>query len=99
MHLWIDSERYVPLKMRMGGAAREGGEERQMRIERENTAYRTGPWRGVAVTERRVQPPRRYATIFAKSAATPSGSCGGVITAARFPSGSSTITFDEWLTK
>jgi hypothetical protein len=40
MHLWIDSERYVPLKMTMEGVANADGEKRQMRVERENTAFR-----------------------------------------------------------
>lgn len=39
MHLWVDAEKYVPLKMRMDGVATHGGESREMRIEREDTGY------------------------------------------------------------
>jgi hypothetical protein len=41
LHLWVDAERYVPLKMQMDGAATEGGQTRKLRIERENMGYRT----------------------------------------------------------
>lgn len=41
MHLWVDAEKYVSLKMRMDGTATSGGESRDMRIEREDTAYYT----------------------------------------------------------
>ena len=40
LHLWVDAEHYVPLKMQMDGVARDGREARQMRIEREDMAYR-----------------------------------------------------------
>jgi hypothetical protein len=40
MHLWVDAEKYVPLKMQMDGVAVDGGESRAMRIEREDQAYR-----------------------------------------------------------
>jgi hypothetical protein len=40
LHLWVDAERYVPLKMQMEGAAVEGSQTRKLRIERENMAYR-----------------------------------------------------------
>ena len=40
MHLWVDSENYVPLKMEMDGIATSGGKSREMRIEREDQAYR-----------------------------------------------------------
>jgi hypothetical protein len=41
MHLWVDSEHYVPLKLEMDGIATSDGESRKMRIEREDQAYRT----------------------------------------------------------
>ena len=40
LHLWVDTEHYVPLKMQMEGTASQGGQSRPLRIERENTAYR-----------------------------------------------------------
>ena len=40
MHLWVDAEHYVPLKMEMDGIATSDGESRKMRIEREDQAYR-----------------------------------------------------------
>jgi hypothetical protein len=41
MHLWVDAEHYVPLKMQIDGVATEGGESRALRIEREDMAYRS----------------------------------------------------------
>ncbi len=41
LHLWVDEEHYVPLKMQMEGVAAQGGQTRPLRIERENMAYRT----------------------------------------------------------
>ncbi|MEQ8206775.1 MAG: hypothetical protein RIA65_11405 [Woeseia sp.] len=41
--LWIDEKAYLPLKMRMDGIAREGNETRELRIEREDSDYRTVP--------------------------------------------------------
>ena len=43
MTLWVDANEYLPLKMRMDGIATEGGETRELRIEREDTDYRTVP--------------------------------------------------------
>jgi hypothetical protein len=43
LHLWVDAENYVPLKMQMIGVANAGGEMREMRIEREDMGYRTVP--------------------------------------------------------
>lgn len=43
MTLWVDANAYLPLKMRMDGIAREGGETRELRIEREDMDYRTVP--------------------------------------------------------
>lgn len=40
LHLWVDAEKYVPLKMQMEGTAAEGGETRKLRIEREDMGYR-----------------------------------------------------------
>ena len=41
LHLWVDAEHYVPLKMRFDGIARIEGDIRDMRIERENGGYGT----------------------------------------------------------
>jgi len=41
LHLWVDEEQYVPLKLQMEGVAAQGGQTRPLRIERENMAYRT----------------------------------------------------------
>jgi hypothetical protein len=43
LHLWVDADRYVPLKMQVDGEARKGSESRALRIEREDIAYRTVP--------------------------------------------------------
>lgn len=43
LHLWVDTEHYVPLKMQMDGVAVDGGESRDIRIEREDMAYRKVP--------------------------------------------------------
>lgn len=40
LHLWVDAEHYVPLKMQMEGVASDG---REMRIEREDMGYQTVP--------------------------------------------------------
>lgn len=39
LHLWVDAEHYVPLKMQMDGTANDGGQMRDMRIEREDMGY------------------------------------------------------------
>ena len=41
--LWIDSEKYVPLRMKMDGVVRSGGESRPMAIEKTDTDYRLVP--------------------------------------------------------
>jgi hypothetical protein len=41
--LWIDAEKYVPLKMRMEGVARQGKNSREIFIERLDQDYRTVP--------------------------------------------------------
>lgn len=41
--LWIDAEKYVPLKMRMEGVARQGKNSREIVIERLDQNYRTVP--------------------------------------------------------
>jgi peptidoglycan hydrolase-like protein with peptidoglycan-binding domain len=41
--LWIDAEKYVPLKMRMEGAAKQGRNSREIFIERLDQNYRTVP--------------------------------------------------------
>ncbi len=41
--LWIDAQKYVPLKMRMEGVAREGKNSREIVIERLDESYRTVP--------------------------------------------------------
>lgn len=41
LHLWVDAEHYVPLKMQIEGSAREGNETRDLKIEREDMAYRS----------------------------------------------------------
>ena len=43
LHLWVDAEKYVSLKMQIDGTANHEGETRQLRIEREDTAYGTAP--------------------------------------------------------
>ncbi len=43
LHIWIDAEKYVPLRMQIDGVATEGGESRAMRIEREDMSYETVP--------------------------------------------------------
>jgi hypothetical protein len=43
LHLWVDAEHYVPLKMQMDGVALDGGQTRDFRIEREDMAYRNVP--------------------------------------------------------
>jgi hypothetical protein len=43
LHLWVDEEKYVPLKMQIEGVARDGGETRDLKIVREDMAYRTVP--------------------------------------------------------
>lgn len=43
LHLWVDAEHYVPLKMQMEGSAREGNQTRDLKIEREDMAYRSVP--------------------------------------------------------
>jgi len=41
LHLWVDAEHYVPLKMQFDGTADEGGKKRELRIEREDGGYGT----------------------------------------------------------
>jgi len=41
--LWIDAEKYVPLKMRMNGVATQEGKSREIFIERFDQDYRTVP--------------------------------------------------------
>ncbi len=41
--LWVDAEKYVPLKMRMEGVARQGKNSREIVIERLDQDYRTVP--------------------------------------------------------
>jgi len=41
--LWIDAQKYVPLKMRMEGVARQGKDSREVLIERLDQDYRTVP--------------------------------------------------------
>jgi hypothetical protein len=41
LHLWVDAEKYVPLKMQIDGSATEGQEARALRIEREDMGYRS----------------------------------------------------------
>lgn len=43
LHLWVDAEHYVPLKMQMDGTARDGNELRDVRIEREDESYQKDP--------------------------------------------------------
>jgi hypothetical protein len=43
LHIWIDAEKYVPLRMQIDGVASDGGESRPMRIEREDMSYQTVP--------------------------------------------------------
>ncbi len=41
LHLWVDEENYVPLKMQFDGIVDDAGNKREMRIERENGGYGT----------------------------------------------------------
>ena len=43
MHIWIDAEKYVPLRMQIDGVVQDQGETRQMRIERDDMSYETVP--------------------------------------------------------
>jgi len=43
LHLWVDAEQYVPLKMQMDGRASDGQESRAVQIVREDMAYATTP--------------------------------------------------------
>jgi hypothetical protein len=43
LHLWVDAEKYVPLKLQMDGVASDGGESRALQIIREDMAYETAP--------------------------------------------------------
>ena len=43
LHLWVDAEKYVPLKMQIDGIAIVGGESRELRIEREDQSYELTP--------------------------------------------------------
>jgi hypothetical protein len=43
MRLWVDVNDYIPLKMSMEGIAKQGGESRDLKIEREDMEYRPVP--------------------------------------------------------
>ena len=43
MHLWVDAERYVPLKFRVDGIATQDGESREISIGREDLDFQTYP--------------------------------------------------------
>ncbi len=43
LRLWVDDAADVPVKMRMEGEVRDGSETRELRIEREDTEFQTGP--------------------------------------------------------
>ncbi|MDH4054395.1 MAG: hypothetical protein OEW73_11260 [Gammaproteobacteria bacterium] len=43
LHLWVDAEKYVPLKLQMDGIASDGSELRPLQIIREDMAYETTP--------------------------------------------------------
>ena len=53
LHLWVDAEKYVPLKLQMDGIAQEGRESRAMQIIREDMAYETTPGCGSLYQPRR----------------------------------------------
>lgn len=52
MTLWVDTERLVPLRMRMDGIAKHGGEEREMVLERIDRDYRSVPGTGMLLPYR-----------------------------------------------
>ena len=43
MHLWVDADRYVPLKFRVDGIATQDGESREISIGREDLDFQTYP--------------------------------------------------------
>ncbi len=43
MHLWVDAERYVPLKFQIDGIATQDGESREISIGREDLDFQTHP--------------------------------------------------------
>jgi len=42
LRLWVDSDRYLPLKMSMEGVVVDGGATRELLIERENSEFQSG---------------------------------------------------------
>lgn len=53
MHLWVDADRYVPLKFQVDGIATQGGESREISIGREDLDFQTYPGCGAMLEPRK----------------------------------------------